>query len=86
MDRHQILRECVQNLALLTQLGLSMAVPPLLCLYAADWIRNQLNLGLWIMVLALLAGIAGGVISVWKIWKMIEGRGEQRGKKSARRR
>ena len=57
MDKHQILKECAENLALLTQLGLSVAVPPLLCLYAADWLRNRLNLGLWIMVIALLLGL-----------------------------
>lgn len=81
MDRHQILRECAENLALLTQLGLSVAVPPILCLYAANWLRSRLDLGLWIMVIGLLLGLGGAAVNVWKLWKMIERRSERRGRK-----
>lgn len=81
MDKHQILKECAENLALLTQLGLSVVVPPLLCLYAADWLRNRLNLGLWIMVIALLLGLGGAAVNVWRTWKMIERRGEKQHRK-----
>ena len=59
MDKNQILKECMENLALLTQLGLSIAIPPLLCLYAADWLRNRLDLGLWVMAVALVFGLGG---------------------------
>lgn len=78
MDRRQILRECAENLALLTQLGLSVAVPPILCLYAANWLRSRLDLGLWIMVIGLLLGLGGAAVNVWK---MIERRSERRGRK-----
>lgn len=80
MDKRQILKECIENLALLTQLGLSIAVPPLVCLYAAGWLRDRLELGLWVMVLALLLGLGGSIANVWKFWKMIE----QRDKRSGR--
>ena len=81
MDKHQILRECVENFALLTQLGLSVAVPPVFCLYAAGWLRNRLDLGLWIMVIGLLLGLGGAAVNVWKTWKMIEQREEKRHRK-----
>ncbi len=81
MDKHQILRECAENFALLTQLGLSIAVPPLLCLFAANWLRNRFALGLWIMVIALLLGIGGAAVNVWKFWKMIERRNERKNRK-----
>lgn len=77
MDKHQILKECIENLTLLTQLGLSIAIPPLVCLYAAGWLRNRLDLGLWIMVIALIFGLGGSVGSFWKFWKMIEKRGKR---------
>ena len=76
MDKHQILRECAQNLVLLTQLGLSIATPPLITLYAANWLRNRLDLGLWIMVIALLLGMGGSISNVWKFWKWISKRGD----------
>ena len=81
MDKHQFLREFAENLALLTQLGLSVAMPPILCLLVAGWLRNQFALGLWIMVVALILGIGGGVTSFWKLWKMIEKRQEKQQRK-----
>ncbi|MCD8355275.1 MAG: ATPase F0F1 [Clostridia bacterium] len=77
MDKHQILKECVENLTLLTQLGLSIALPPVICFYAAGWLRNRLDLGLWIMAAALVFGLGGSVASIWKFWKMIEKRGNR---------
>lgn len=74
MDKRQILKECAENLLLLTQLGLSIAVPPLITLYAANWLRNRLGLGLWIMVLALIFGLGGSASNVWKFWKMLSKR------------
>ena len=87
MDKRQILRECAENLALLTQLGISVAAPPLLCLYLADWLRDQFSLGIWIMAVELVLGIGGGVTSVYRFWLMIrkrfegkDGRGSGSGK------
>lgn len=87
MDKRQILRECAENLALLTQLGISVAAPPLLCLYLADWLRDQFSLGIWIMAVGLVLGIGGSVTSVYRFWLMIrkrfegkDGRGSGSGK------
>lgn len=85
MDKYQLLRECVENFALLTQLGLSIAAPPVLCLYAASWLRRQCGLGLWIMVAALLLGLGGAVVNFWSTWKMIERREQRRGKEGQKR-
>lgn len=74
MDNRQILRECAENLALLTQLGISIAAPPLLCLYVASWLRNRYSLGGWILAVGLIIGLGGGVMSAWKFWLMIQKR------------
>jgi hypothetical protein len=74
MDNRQILKECAENLALLTQLGISIALPPLLCLYAANWLRNRYSLGGWILAVGLVIGVGGGVMSAWKFWLMIRKR------------
>ena len=81
MDKHQILKECMENLALLTQLGVSIAVPPILCLLAANWLRGRLGLGLWIMIVALVLGLGGSASNVWKFWKQLEKREERDTKK-----
>ena len=75
MDKHQILRECAENLALLTQLGLSVVVPPLLCLYRG--VKNSKGIFRVVMAIALLLGMGGAAVNVWRTWKMIERRGEK---------
>lgn len=47
----------LQNLAWLTQLGLSLALPPLLSLAAAGWLARRFGLGPWVWVLAILVGL-----------------------------
>ena len=49
----------LQNLTWLTQLGLSLAVPPILCLVAADWLAKRFGLGEWIFLVAIILGIGG---------------------------
>lgn len=49
----------LQNLTWLTQLGLSLAVPPILCLMAADWLSKQFGLGEWVFLAAVVLGIGG---------------------------
>lgn len=81
MEDHQFLKEIAENLALLTQLGLSVSVPPILCVYAASWLRNRFDLGIWIMVVFLIYGVVGGVTAFWKVWKTAEKRHERQNKK-----
>ncbi len=78
MDKRQILRECAENLTLLTQLGLSLAAPPVLSLLAAAWLIRRYALGYWVMVAALLLGIAGGIWSARCFWSQMQRRLEQR--------
>ena len=47
----------LQNLTWLTQLGLSLAVPPLLCLFGAGWLARRFSLGPWVWVLGILLGL-----------------------------
>ena len=83
MDNRQILRECAENLALLTQLGCSVAAPPILCLYAAAWLRGRFALGLWIMAIGLLLGLGGSAVSAWKFWKLIRRRFDREPKQNS---
>ena len=51
----------LQNLTWLTQLGLSLAVPPVLCLLAADWLSKRFGLGEWVFIIAIILGVGGAV-------------------------
>lgn len=41
----------------LTQLGLSVALPPLVFLLLALWLKNQFSWGNWVIIAAIILGI-----------------------------
>ena len=41
----------------LTQLGLSVAVPPTAFVLIAVWLRNRFDLGAWVIIVGVLLGI-----------------------------
>lgn len=58
----------------ITQLGLSVAVPPVVFIWAAVWLRDSLGLGGWIVAVGVLVGVlgaAGGLTSSLKSIKYI---------------
>lgn len=61
----------LQNLTWLTQLGLSLAVPPILCLVAADWLAKRFDLGAWVFVVAIFLGIGGSASTFAQFARMM---------------
>ena len=47
----------VSLLVWLTQLGLSVAIPPAAFIFLAVWLRNRFSLGVWVIVAGVLVGI-----------------------------
>lgn len=41
----------------LTQLGISVAVPPALCTWGAVWLRQRFGLGGWIVIVGIALGL-----------------------------
>jgi len=41
----------------LTQLGLSVAIPPAAFIFLAVWLRNRFEMGAWVIVAGVLVGI-----------------------------
>ena len=55
------LYEITRHLVWLTQFGLSVAVPPTLCIMGAVWLRRQLALGGWIVLVGIVVGVLAAV-------------------------
>lgn len=54
----------MKNLSLLvwiTQLGLSVAVPPVGFILLATWIRNLFDLGVWVVIVGAILGLVFAV-------------------------
>lgn len=48
----------------LTQFGLNMVSPIILCIAAALWIKSRFNTGDWVMALAIVLGVSTAVLNM----------------------
>lgn len=58
------MKESMKTIRLLTwftQLGLSAAVPLLLCIGGAVWLRDRFSLGGWVIAAGVVLGVCGAV-------------------------
>ena len=63
----------LQNLSWLTQLGLSLAAPPvlcLLCLLGAGWLALRFSLGPWVYFAAIVLGLGAAACTFAEFVKM----------------
>ena len=70
----------VRNLTWLTQLGLSLIAPPLLCVGGAWWLQQRFSLGGWILVLGLVLGIGGMVSAAVGFYHHVQRQAKRDGK------
>lgn len=61
-----------RNLAWLTQLGISIVVPLVLCIVGSCWLRNRFSLGGWVVALGVFLGIGGAVSGLWSSLKRMQ--------------
>ena len=54
----------LQNLTFLTQLGISLAVPPVLCIFGAGFLQRRFGLGDWVLLAGILLGVGGSFSSL----------------------
>ena len=66
------LYQITRHLVWLTQFGLSVALPPVLFLLGAVWLKNEFALGGWVVLVGLLLGLAGSVGSLHSNLKSID--------------
>lgn len=70
-------REVMQNLAMITQLGISMLAPVVLCVFIGYWLDGRF--GFHSVIPMLLLGIAAGVRNCYLLLKqLIHGKGEKK--------
>ncbi|MEF9969617.1 MAG: AtpZ/AtpI family protein [Ruthenibacterium sp.] len=70
--------KALRNLSWLTQFGLSLVVPPILCLLAASWLTRRFSLGTWVYFVALVFGLGAAACTFWKFLQMVQQRGNKK--------
>ena len=58
----------VKQLSMLTQFGLSLVTPLLLCLAASWWLTSKAGLGGWVYIPGFFFGLGGSGMVAWKLY------------------
>lgn len=66
-----------QNLIYLTQFGLNLALPPILCLWLASWLQEKYQLGAWVMIAGLVLGLGTMISSLVEFFRKFARRAKQ---------
>ena len=66
-----------RNLLYLSQIGMSMAIPPILSLWLAGWLQNRFGLGNWIMIFGIVFGIGGMITNLLEYVRVFSNRAKQ---------
>ena len=64
--------EIIKNLSLLTQLGLSLLTPTLLCLAICYFLQTKLGVGMWVYLPGFFFGLGGSFTVAKNFYSMIE--------------
>lgn len=67
----------LKYLAWVGQLGLSLAVPPVLAVWCAGWLRDRFGLGGWVSAVGLALGLLCSVWSLFRFLKMVQHEAER---------
>ena len=74
--------EIFAQLALLGQLGLSLAMPILMCLGACYLLCTRLGIGLWVYLPGMILGLGASFMTAYKVYLSVTRRGKDDGSSS----
>ncbi len=61
MDNKSNHLQMFKNITLLTQVGLTVATPLVICIWGASWLKDKFNLGEWVVLIGIVLGIGSSV-------------------------
>ena len=70
--------DVLHALSYLTQLGFSIAVPPVLCIFAGMWLQRRFALGDWVIVASLGVGLVSGACSFMSFARTVRRKTEKK--------
>ena len=70
-------RALAKNLPMITQFGLSLVTPPLLCRFGAGWLKREYGVGDWIVPVAVVLALSGIVSAFGNFFRYMLRQAEQ---------
>lgn len=75
--------ETLKNLSILTQFGLSLVTPLLICLAGCWWLNSKFQIGEWIFAVGFFFGLGGSGMVAYKLYLSIIHKNKKDKKKKA---
>ncbi|MGN0372531.1 MAG: AtpZ/AtpI family protein [Enterocloster sp.] len=63
--------QVLKQLTWLSQMGLSLAAPLLLCLFLCSWLTSRFSIGGWIYIPGFFFGLGSSFMTAYKIYLVI---------------
>jgi hypothetical protein len=83
MSRISKWSEIMRNITLIGQLGLSLVVPVLICLFACYFLTTRFHVGGWVYIPGFILGIGSSTMSACKVYQSVtrgkDGKKDDRG-------
>lgn len=73
--------DTLKNLSILTQFGLSLVTPLLLCLAGCWWLNSRWQIGIWIYAVGFFLGLGGSGMVAYKLYLATTERSKKENKK-----
>ncbi len=72
--------EILSQFAMIGQLGLSLLMPLLLCLFACYLLYSKLSVGVWVYIPGFILGLGGSMTTAYKVYLSVIHREEKKKK------
>ena len=69
--------ELLKNITMVTQFGLSLLMPLLLCVLFCWWLTTRFGIGGWIFIPGFFFGLGSSGMTAWKLYKSVMNREEK---------
>ena len=70
MNTNKKVYNSLKYISMITQLGIAVITPAILCTFGAIWLKNKFGLGDWIVIAGIILGIASGFYSLISYMQM----------------
>ncbi len=66
----------IKALSYLTHVGLTAIIPIFIWIYVAEFIREKLSLGSYVLIIGILLGVASAYVSLYKLFRTMNSDGK----------
>ena len=64
-------KDVIKALSMLTQVGITLLTPILLCILFTSWLVRKFGIGSWVVIVGAVIGVASGFLNLYKQFKVM---------------